>query len=111
MTKDHHDEQESLDKALELFIQSEKHLTEIKSLLVQEIARRRGSTTELAEAKTQEDFDTLATQRLYCCFCGKGQDEVWKLIAGPAVFICDQCVDTSYRIIWGAAITDSKIDR
>ncbi len=29
---------------------------------------------------------------LYCSFCGKSQNEVHKLIAGPAVFICDECV-------------------
>ena len=29
---------------------------------------------------------------LYCSFCGKSQDEVKKLIAGPTVFICDECV-------------------
>jgi hypothetical protein len=30
---------------------------------------------------------------LYCSFCGKNQHEVQKLIAGPAVYICDECVD------------------
>jgi ATP-dependent protease Clp ATPase subunit len=30
--------------------------------------------------------------RYYCSFCGKRQDEVRKLIAGPSVFICDECV-------------------
>ena len=30
---------------------------------------------------------------LYCSFCGKSQNEVRKLIAGPSVFICDECVD------------------
>ncbi|HET7930489.1 MAG TPA: ClpX C4-type zinc finger protein, partial [Rhodanobacteraceae bacterium] len=29
---------------------------------------------------------------LYCSFCGKSQHEVRKLIAGPSVFICDECV-------------------
>ena len=32
-------------------------------------------------------------QILYCSFCGKSQHEVTKLVAGPAVFICDECVD------------------
>ena len=31
---------------------------------------------------------------LYCSFCGKSQHEVRKLIAGPTVFICDECVGT-----------------
>ena len=30
---------------------------------------------------------------LYCSFCGKSQNEVRKLIAGPTVFICDECVE------------------
>lgn len=36
---------------------------------------------------------------LYCSFCGKSQDEVRKLIAGPSVFVCDECVDLCNDII------------
>ena len=36
---------------------------------------------------------------LFCSFCGKNQHEVKKLIAGPSVFICDECVDLSNDII------------
>ena len=36
---------------------------------------------------------------LYCSFCGKGQNEVRKLIAGPSVFICDECVELCNDII------------
>ena len=36
---------------------------------------------------------------LYCSFCGKGQDEVRKLIAGPSVYICDECVDLCNDIL------------
>ena len=36
---------------------------------------------------------------LYCSFCGKSQNEVRKLIAGPSVFICDECVDLCNDII------------
>ncbi len=36
---------------------------------------------------------------LYCSFCGKSQHEVRKLIAGPSVFICDECVDLCTDII------------
>jgi ClpX C4-type zinc finger len=35
----------------------------------------------------------------YCSFCGKSQDEVKKLIAGPAMFICDECVELCTDII------------
>ena len=36
---------------------------------------------------------------LLCSFCGKNQSEVKKLIAGPSVFICDECVDLCNDII------------
>ncbi len=36
---------------------------------------------------------------LYCSFCGKSQHEVKKLIAGPTVFICDECVELCVEII------------
>lgn len=36
---------------------------------------------------------------LYCSFCGKSQHEVKKLIAGPSVYICDECVELCNDII------------
>jgi ATP-dependent Clp protease ATP-binding subunit ClpX len=36
---------------------------------------------------------------LYCSFCGKSQHEVKKLIAGPSVFVCDECIDLCNDII------------
>ncbi len=39
------------------------------------------------------------TGELRCSFCGKGQDEVKKLIAGPTVYICDECVELCNDII------------
>jgi ATP-dependent Clp protease ATP-binding subunit ClpX len=36
---------------------------------------------------------------LYCSFCGKSQHEVKKLIAGPSVFICDECIELCNEII------------
>jgi hypothetical protein len=36
---------------------------------------------------------------LYCSFCGKSQHEVRKLIAGPTVFICDECIELCRDII------------
>jgi len=36
---------------------------------------------------------------LYCSFCGKSQHEVRKLIAGPEVFICDECIDLCTDIV------------
>lgn len=36
---------------------------------------------------------------LKCSFCGKGKNQVVKLIAGPGVYICDQCIDLCNQII------------
>ncbi len=40
---------------------------------------------------------------LRCSFCSKSQDEVRKLIAGPEVYICDECIDLCNDIIFGEA--------
>lgn len=45
----------------------------------------------------QNGNDTKST--LYCSFCGKSQHEVRKLIAGPTVFICDECIELCTDII------------
>ena len=36
---------------------------------------------------------------LYCSFCGKSQHEVDKLVAGPSIFICNECTDLCYGIV------------
>jgi ATP-dependent Clp protease ATP-binding subunit ClpX len=46
---------------------------------------------------------------LYCSFCGKSQHEVKKLIAGPSVFICDECVELCNDIIC-EEIPKNKLD-
>jgi len=43
--------------------------------------------------------DGESKNTLYCSFCGKSQHEVRKLIAGPTVFICDECVELCMDII------------
>ncbi|GAB4087734.1 ATP-dependent Clp protease ATP-binding subunit ClpX [Hydrogenophaga soli] len=48
------------------------------------MADKKGSTSE---------------KNLYCSFCGKSQHEVKKLIAGPSVFICDECIDLCNDIV------------
>ncbi|GAA4338836.1 ATP-dependent Clp protease ATP-binding subunit ClpX [Pigmentiphaga soli] len=45
---------------------------------------------------------------LYCSFCGKSQHEVRKLIAGPSVFICDECIDLCNDIIRDEVAADAK---
>ena len=44
---------------------------------------------------------------LYCSFCGKSQHEVKKLIAGPSVFICDECIELCNDIIRDEVPADS----
>ena len=40
-----------------------------------------------------------SSDKLSCSFCGKTQDDVKKLIAGPSVYICNECVDLCNDII------------
>ncbi|OOZ45388.1 ATP-dependent Clp protease ATP-binding subunit ClpX [Solemya velum gill symbiont] len=49
----------------------------------------------MSDDKTKSGDDKL----LYCSFCGKSQHEVRKLIAGPSVFVCDECVELCNDII------------
>ena len=43
--------------------------------------------------------DDIKTDKLNCSFCGMAQNEVKKLIAGPSVYICNECVDLCNDII------------
>jgi ATP-dependent Clp protease ATP-binding subunit ClpX len=54
----------------------------------------------MADKKTSDKL-------LYCSFCGKSQHEVKKLIAGPSVFICDECIELCNDIIRDEATADS----
>ncbi len=49
----------------------------------------------MSKDKSGKDDEKL----LYCSFCGKSQDEVRKLIAGPSVYVCDECVELCNDII------------
>ncbi len=60
-----------------------------------------------------DKHDGKSEKLLYCSFCGKSQHEVRKLIAGPSVFICDECVELCNDIIReevqeGAEETESR---
>src|SRR5450432_3036327 len=56
---------------------------------------------------------TSGDKLLYCSFCGKSQHEVRKLIAGPSVFICDECIELCNDIIReeGAGSEAARADR
>ncbi len=38
-------------------------------------------------------------EKLFCSFCGKSQEIVKKLVAGPGVYICDECIDLCNEIV------------
>jgi ATP-dependent Clp protease ATP-binding subunit ClpX len=58
------------------------------------------------------DDDTLGEggKLLFCSFCGKNQNEVRRLIAGPSVYICDECVDLCNDIISEEAVVTEASD-
>lgn len=45
------------------------------------------------------DTENTDGKKLHCSFCGKAQEEVKKLIAGPDLFICDECIGLCYEIL------------
>ena len=64
---------------------------------------RIGPSGQMFERRTETGMSKVGTSdsknTLYCSFCGKSQHEVRKLIAGPTVFICDECVELCMDII------------
>jgi hypothetical protein len=62
-------------------------------------AAKAPSTDQRSLPPIAEHHDPASPTILYCSFCGKGQHEVHKLIAGSRVFICDECVDLCTAIV------------
>ncbi len=58
----------------------------------------------MSKDKNSKDDEKL----LYCSFCGKSQNEVRKLIAGPSVYVCDECVELCNDIIREELQEDSE---
>src|SRR3974377_812790 len=52
---------------------------------------------------------TDSNEQLLCSFCGKSQRQVKKLIAGPGVYICDECIDLCNEITDGEPTTPSAL--
>lgn len=52
--------------------------------------------------------DTNGMDSVHCSFCGKSQDEVKKIVAGPGVYICNECVDLCQHIIRQELEEDNK---
>ncbi|MFK7901359.1 MAG: ATP-dependent Clp protease ATP-binding subunit ClpX [Nitratireductor sp.] len=55
--------------------------------------------SKISSGSGNDGSDGESKNTLYCSFCGKSQHEVRKLIAGPTVFICDECVELCMDII------------
>ena len=47
---------------------------------------------------------SLKRNFLLCSFCGKSQEEVSKIIAGPAVYICDECVFLCLQVLFDESV-------
>ena len=56
-------------------------------------------TTKIAAVTCLLGLAGGRSSTLYCSFCGKSQHEVDKLVAGPSIFICDECTDLCYGIV------------
>jgi hypothetical protein len=74
-----------------------------QAALSTEIARRLGGDAEAAPLVSAPAGDDAR----HCSFCGKPRDEVAKLIAGPGITICDECVELCNRII-GDEVTTGR---
>ena len=59
-----------------------------------------------ARRKLERATSRKLPDALHCSFCGKSQNEVAKLIAGPFVFICDECVEICNDVIASRPISD-----
>src|SRR3954470_6528278 len=75
----------------------------------------RSSHTGRRNRRTEVQGDEVArasegNEQLLCSFCGKSQRQVKKLIAGPGVYICDECIDLCNEIIDEELTTPAQLD-
>src|SRR5256712_7486586 len=75
----------------------------------------RWSLTGRRNGRTEVQGDEVArategNEQLLCSFCGKSQRQVKKLIAGPGVYICDECIDLCNEIIDEELTTPTQLD-
>jgi hypothetical protein len=74
------------------------------SASTQEMEERIAQITAMARIRTEENEQKVSRSPAerslaYCAFCGKGERQVAKLIPGPDVFICDECVALCNQIL------------
>ncbi len=120
MAKQDRDILEVFEEIVDLLEENRRNLVNVKGLLVKyrvEKAKALSAAIErrLADQEKGERASAIKRKRskgrsrsaekntLYCSFCGKSQHEVKKLIAGPTVFICDECTTLCMAIIEGEA--------
>jgi ClpX C4-type zinc finger len=71
---------------------------------------KRRSSDQAPQSKDEPPQQSTAEPQplVVCSFCGKDQNQVGKIIAGPAVFICDECIDLCNDIIMEECEHESK---
>src|SRR6185369_2474026 len=62
------------------------------NILARKIDAAQPSAADAQNPSAPEKGAAEATKTIYCSFCGKSQHQLRKLIAGPKVFICDECI-------------------
>ena len=68
---------------------------------------KRSKEEAKARRKLERATGSKLPETLHCSFCGKSQGEVEKLVAGPFVFICNECVGMCNDVIGGRPIGDN----
>lgn len=98
---------ENLDLRVGGLTNREFGLTEHLEWLHQDLAVGDEVVIRIIEASVCDEPKNKEVTYLQCSFCGKNQAEVVKLIAGPAVYICDECVGTSSDALTAGEATGS----
>jgi hypothetical protein len=68
------------------------------------------SARQAPHAAAPAEEENVEKKTLYCSFCGKSQHEVKKLIAGPKVFICDECIAMCADIVVDGGLYRLKLE-
>ena len=70
----------------------------VRSLLEKQNSRK-ASTVQTSEAGTSADKPLSSTRTLRCSFCGKPDSQVQRMIQGPGVCICDDCIYLCLQVL------------
>ena len=90
------DQPTRVDDSRPLHTPDERAMMKYEIVKLKRLNADREKALERSSSAGGSDDDSQVT--LYCSFCGLSQHEVKKLIAGPAVFICNECVDACVEI-------------